>query len=174
MKTVSPGGAADVNPVPAPGDGGHDDIKIFAAEQAILPGVRIQASHRNARFRYAQRPTGRLRQMKRAQLVFHGRRVDGVPQRNVNGNRDHPQLVVGQHHGEVTGARARRRDLGVPRIIDPRRAHRFLVQRCGDDTGDAPRQRQIDGGNHPSIRRRARALIEPAERQVPGSATPAE
>ena len=70
MKTVSPGQAADVQPLfPRRGDGGHDDIKIFAAEQAILPGVRIQASHRNARFRYAQRPTGRLRQMKRAQLV---------------------------------------------------------------------------------------------------------
>ena len=154
---------------PRRGDGGHDDIKIFAAEQAILPARADSGQPPQCAVSLCPAPDRPFApdETRAARFPRSPRRWRPAAKREWKGY--HPQLVVGQHHGEVTGARARRRGSRCAPDNRSRRAHRFLVQRCGDDTGDAPRQRQIDGGNHPGIRRRARALIEPAEGKSPAA-----
>ena len=51
----------------------------------------------------------------------------------MDGDEQDPQLLIGQHHGEIGGAGMGGQNLGMAGVVDARRLHRLLVQGRGDD-----------------------------------------
>ena len=137
------------------GDRRADDAQFLVTEQAALPGVRVQAGHRDAR--RCQAPGGGAA-VGDAQGLEDGvvrDRVDRVAQRHVDGDQHGPQLVVGQHHAHRrrrgAGRRQRLQHLGVAGIRDAGERQRLLVDGRGDDGPDGAlpcqRHRLLDAGS---------------------------
>ncbi|CUK09890.1 Uncharacterised protein [Achromobacter ruhlandii] len=127
-------------------DGRRDDVEVLAAELAAFAGVRVQAGHRHARPGDPHLAAGAVGQAHGGQFGFGRDARHDVRQRDVNGHQQHAQFVVGEHHGEVVGARAFRQDLGVAGVVDAGLVHRLLVQRRRDDGADAAGLGVVDGG----------------------------
>ena len=118
-------------------DRGRDDLGLLAAERAALPGVRIEPGHRQARRRDAE--IGGQRRRGHAPGVndrLGGERAGRLGQRQVNGDRHHPQARAGQHHDRRRVDPGQGREIfGMARIPESGPVEGFLLDRVGDHGG---------------------------------------
>ena len=115
------------------GDGGRNDLLLFAAEQAAFAGMRVEASHGDA-----QRLAASIRDAQGLEHSSESHRVDRIAQREVDRHQHDAQLLVGQHHANRHAAGQGLQHLGVARIGDARGGQRRLVQRRRDQARALP------------------------------------
>src|SRR5699024_9688570 len=84
-------------------DGGLDLFDLLGAEQAVFAAVGVQAGHRHFGLLDAHIPAGLVGDLDHLQHTGLFDPVAGLPQGAVGGDMDHPQVVVGQHHGVLFG-----------------------------------------------------------------------
>jgi hypothetical protein len=99
---------------PQPGEGGRDHLDFLAAQAAALAGRGVESRDGDALRSNAEigpkrpvRDAERLLEKRPCQCLGHG------GERQVDGDRHHPQPRAGQHHHRPGGARKCREVLGV-------------------------------------------------------------
>ena len=97
-----------------------------------------------------------------------GNEVGHAFQRHMDGDKDDPQLVIGQHHGEIGSAGAIGQNFGVAGIGDACGLECFFMDGCCDHARNLAIDREINGGGDIIIRRFACACIDAAKRQISG------
>ncbi len=109
-----------------------DDVQLFAAEVAVLAGVRVQAEHRDARPGQAevaaQRGMGGGDDLAQA---IGGDGVGDIAQRQVGGGQGHAHVFVGQHHHHLDAGLVGQQ-FGGAAVGDAACVDRRLVHRAGD------------------------------------------
>ncbi len=119
----------------------RDHGQILLAERAFLAGMRIEPRDREPRTGDAEAlaqvarhdPAGREHEV-------GGQRADHVPERQVDGDRDHRELGRPQHHDRMVGSSGRFRGelgeiFGVSGLGEARAVEHVLGHRVGDDRG---------------------------------------
>ena len=143
-----------------------DDLLFFLAlaEQAVLAGVGVDATHRDPHGVDAQLRKGVVRQCDSPADALRIDEPDRFDQTHVNGHEDHVELGRREHHGKVGGAGVLRQDLGVTGKVVPPQVQRLLVQGGGADRIDRALPGQVDG-----LHQIAKGGVAGRGRQAPGT-----
>ena len=76
----------------------RDDVELFAAKQAALAGMRVQAGHGNAGRATQQQRQSPVGDLEGLEQPLKADCIQGLAQRQMNAHQHDAQLLVGQHH----------------------------------------------------------------------------
>ncbi len=120
-----------------------DEPLVLVAQKAALPGVRVEAGHRDPR-RPAEQPAPEtVGQLDRPPHAGDRDRLDGPAQRAVRGHVNHPQRARHQQHPQVAGPAQAGQHLGLARPRVPGQLQRLLGHRGGDQRVRRPSGQQL-------------------------------
>ena len=122
--------------------GGPYLLQVLLPEEAVLPGVRVEAGHGHAGPLDAELLEGLVGEAYDGQLALRLRPVYGFSKGDVGADVDHLQLVGDEHHGVVLRAGQVGQDLGVPGVAVAGEVHGLLVEGGCRYRGDAAGARE--------------------------------
>jgi hypothetical protein len=118
---------------------------LLVAEEAGLSGMGIQPGDGNERRGQPQRQAGLLRQVNRGLDPLPRHPADGLAERHMGADVDHPQPWPDQQHAHPGRAGALRQELGMARIRKPGPLHGLFVQGRRDNGIDDPGHGEVTG-----------------------------
>ena len=156
-KIVSPGNgpAMSIPHVRASRDGGLEHVGLFAPENAVLAGVRIQPREREPWMRDAESRQLAVGQLDDPAHRFNRQRRRHARERDVNGREHDAQLLRPEHHRDARRLCELGEHLGVSPPRQARQSQRLLVDRCRRNRVNAPALRIAYGAHNRFVRREA-------------------
>ena len=157
-----------------------DEPFVLLAEDAVLPGVRVEPGHGDAGRAAEQPPADAVGQLDGPQHARLGDRLDGLAQRAVRADMDHPQRASQEQHPQVAGGAQVGQHLGLARPRVPGQPQGLLGDRGGDQRVTVPGGHQpgrladrrhggaSPGRRGPSERHRAGRAARPPPARRPG------
>ena len=131
----------------APLDGRREDAALLAADEALFPGVRIEAGEGEARARHAEARQLVVRQADRGVDALRGEEPRDIGERDMHGGEDDVQTVRVEQHPDIGGVREVRQQVGVAAPGQAGGGPGRFVDRGGGDGVDAARLRVANRGD---------------------------